>query len=110
MGHVQQFSLTPLAPVGACRTGVRTETCIFGTNGITARLSHGRLFVAQPAGGRILNFCATTGGRELAPLPVPTSDAVLAVGPKLLFLFVPSARYHTSVKELAIPQECDAAR
>jgi hypothetical protein len=107
MGHVQQFSLTPLAPVGTCRTGVRTETCIFGTNGITARVSNGRLFVTQQAGGRTLNFCATTGGRELASLAVPTSDGVLAAGEKALFLFVPS-RHHTAVKELAIPEACGA--
>lgn len=108
MGHVQQFSLTPLAPVGTCRTGVRTETCIFGTNGITARVRSGRLFVTQAAGGRMQNFCATTGGRVLAPLPFPTPDTVLAVGKRMLFLLVPSARSHTSVKELAMPEPCNA--
>jgi hypothetical protein len=108
MGHVQQFSLTPLAPVGTCRTGIRTQTCIFGTNGITARLSSGRLFVNQPAGGRTLNFCATPNGHVLSPLPVPTSDGVLTVGRGVLFLFVPSAKYDTSVKELRIPQACEA--
>lgn len=110
MGHVQQFSVTPLVPVGTCRTGIRTQTCVFGTNGITARMSNGRLFVTQPAGGRVLNFCATTGGKVLAPLPIPLSDDVRAVGKSVLFVLVPSARYRTALKEMTIPQACVTTR
>lgn len=109
MGHVEEFVLTSLTPTGTCRTGIYTEHCIFGTNGLTARISAGTLFVTQEAGGPALNFCADRDGRVLAQLRIPASDSVLAVGRTVLFLLEsPSPRSRTLVKELAIPRPCRA--
>lgn len=109
MGYVRLYHLTDLSPIGsACETGARTETCVVGTNGIAARVRDGVLFVTQVDGGPAHNFCAEPDGHFLGTLPIPTTDSLLAIGQKVLFLLGPLAgrTQVETVTEVVIPSAC----
>lgn len=75
MGSVERLALTTLAPSsfpGAVpQPGVTGAPSIFGTNGITAQLIDGVLWVSQFAGGPTRNYCGSPiTGRAHARLPL----------------------------------------
>lgn len=112
MGYVQRLDTTTLAPGGStCTPGGTSSTCVLGTNGITARMADGLLWVTQPGGGNSRNYCARpVSGRELAPigLPQPSADAVLAVTPHRVFYAAPGPRGSQYLRHEAVPRACRA--
>lgn len=113
MGYVQLYHLTPLGPVGStCGPATHTQTtatCILGTNGTRARMADGDVFITKsPGTNHYRAYCATPGGQVLAALPVPSADAILAIGPKVLFVRALSPG-NTAVKEVPIPPACHAS-
>jgi hypothetical protein len=92
MGYVERLDATTLEPSpadrSACREGNSTPTCIEGTNGITATLADGLVWVTQTAGGSARNYCANpSSGEVLASLalPQPAQDYVLAIDPHQIY-------------------------
>jgi hypothetical protein len=89
MGYVQRLDAATLAPAdSACTFRAGGGPCVEGTNGITAWLADGLLWVAQPGGGIARNYCAEpSGGRVLAPirLPRPAQDAIVAATSRWIF-------------------------
>ena len=112
MGYVRRLSAATLAAHGGtCAEGRSTNTCIEGTNDITARLANGLLWVIQVAGGSGRNYCANpSDGRALAPirLPQPADDEVLAVAPRRIFYAAPGPKAGQYLRQEAIPAACRA--
>ena len=96
MGYVQRLDAATLAAAGnSCAGGRSTNTCMEGTNDITARLANGLLWVTQVAGGNGRNYCADpSDGRPLTPirLPQPAQDEVLAIAARRIFYAAPGPR------------------
>jgi hypothetical protein len=93
MGYVEQTHLSPVSSIGqpgpALGTGRATATLIPGTNGISAHLSDGILWVTQIAGGPERNYCADPAtGRPLAPIGYSESAAFLTADNSFVY-FVP---------------------
>ena len=114
MGGVQLYDLTTLTPVGAtCSEGRTDTTCLLGSNGITARVVNGILWITQLAGGPQSNFCADpSDGQVLATIPLPNEDedVVESFGSRYLYVESPSVPggIFTSVFEEPIPTACNA--
>jgi hypothetical protein len=111
MGYVQRLAAATLAPVaGSCAAGRSTDTCLLGTNAITARLAGGLLWVTQPAGGNARNYCAEPSGRVLAPvrLPQPAQDEVLAIAPRWIFYAGPGPKARQYLYREPSPAACQA--
>jgi len=79
MGHVELLSLPALqperlqAPAGDFISGDRTS--IGGTNGISAFLADGLVWLTQPDGGAQRNYCGDPAtGRMLAAIPLPRTQ------------------------------------
>jgi hypothetical protein len=94
MGHVELLSLPGLkperlqAPAGDFISAGRTT--IGGTNGISAFLADGHVWLTQPEGGPRLNYCGDPAtGRMLAAIPLPRTKPgpaeVLAVGSRYIY-------------------------
>ena len=110
MGHVQRLDAAMLTPAGgACADGGNADTCLVGTNGIRAQLANGLLWITQPAGGDIRNYCGqASDGRAIAPvrLPRPVADDVLAIGLHWIFYAAPGPRASEYVRRAAMPAPC----
>ena len=111
-GYVQRLDAATLAAAGSsCAEGRSTNTCVEGTNDITARLANGLLWVTQVAGGRVRNYCADpSDGRPLTPirLPQPAQDEVLAIAPRQIFYAAPGPQASQYLRQEAIPAACRA--
>jgi hypothetical protein len=112
LGYVQRLDATTLAAATTvnCELARSTNTCMTGTNAITARIAGGLLWVTQPTGGIIRNYCADpSDGRPLAPvrLPQPEQDEILAIAPHQIFYAAPG-RSGSYLRETAIPAACQA--
>ena len=92
-GYVERLDAATLTAAGSsCAEGRSTNTCLEGTNDITARLANGLLWVTQVAGGNGRNYCADpSNGRPLTPIRLPSQpeDEVLAIAPRRIFYAVP---------------------
>jgi hypothetical protein len=112
MGYVQRLDTTSLAPDGSsCQEGRSTSTCIEGTNGISAILANGLLWVTQTAGGNARNYCADpSDGRRLASieLPQPNEDQVLAIGPRQIFYSTLGPKASQYLRQEPLPAACEA--
>jgi hypothetical protein len=112
MGHVQRLDAVTLSAAGtSCAEGRSTNTCVEGTNDITARLADGLLWVTQVAGGSGRNYCADpSDGRPLTPirLPQPAQDEVLAIATRRIFYAAPGPKASQYLREEAIPATCRA--
>jgi hypothetical protein len=112
MGYVQRLDATSLtADRSTCWEGQSTSTCVTGTNGITARVADGLLWVTQVAGGSARNYCADPlDGRKLAPieLPEPTQEIVLAIAPRQVFYAAPGPKGGQYLRQESIPGACRA--
>jgi hypothetical protein len=112
MGYVQRLDAVTLAAAGSsCAEGRSTNTCVEGTNDITARLADGLLWVTQVAGGNGRNYCADPAdGRPLAPirLPQPAQDEVLAIAPLRIYYAAPGPKASQYLRQEAIPAICRA--
>ncbi len=112
LGYVQRLGSTTLAPDGGrCREGRSTNTCVEGTNGISASLANGLLWVTQIAGGKARNYCADPrDGRRLASieLPQPNEDEVLAIGPRQIFYSTLGPKASQYLRQEPIPAACRA--
>jgi hypothetical protein len=110
MGYVQRLDAATMTDAGsACREGGTPSTCVEGTNGVTARLAGGRLWITQIAGGPARNYCADPGtGREIAPIELPQAaqDDVLAITPDRIFYATPGRGAGQYVHQEAIPSAC----
>jgi hypothetical protein len=111
-GYVQRLDAATLAAAASsCAEGTSTNTCVQGTNDITARLANGLLWVTQVAGGNGRNYCADpSGGRPLTPirLPQPAQDEVLAIAPRQIFYAAPGPNARQYLRQQAIPAACRA--
>jgi hypothetical protein len=112
MGYVQRLDAASMtADRSTCWEGRSTSTCVSGTNGITARVADGLLWVTQVAGGRARNYCAdAVDGRKLAPieLPQPTLDIVLAIALHQIFYAAPGPKGGQYLRREPIPSACRA--
>ncbi len=114
MGYVQRLDAATLAAhKGTCAEGRNTNTCMEGSNDITARLANGLLWVTQVevAGGKIRNYCAEpSDGHALAPirLPQPALDEILAIAPHRIFYAAPGPTASQYLRQEAIPAACRA--
>jgi hypothetical protein len=110
MGYVQQLDVTTMtADASDCEDGRTTATCVEGTNGITARLASGLLWISQPVGGNARNYCADpASGREVAPfrLPQPNQDEVLAISAHRIIYAAPGPKAGQYVRDEAVPAAC----
>jgi hypothetical protein len=73
MGYIERLAVGTLKPTSFAgaqpHPGITAPPSIFGTNGISARMLDGILWVTQLAGGRQLNYCGDPlTGRSRAPL------------------------------------------
>jgi hypothetical protein len=109
MGYIEAFSSYDLAVFGGgCHEGEITSTCIPGDNSVMARIFDGLLWVTDPAGGSMRNYCADPGsGNVLAPirLPRPAQDAVLAIGGGDVFYAAPAGN-GAYVRHEPVPAAC----
>lgn len=112
MGYVQRLDAATLAAAGnSCTEGRSTNTCVEGTNDITARLANGLLWVTQMAGGNGRNYCAgPSDGRPLTPirLPQPAQNEVLAIAARRIFYAAPGPKASQYLRQEAIPATCRA--
>ncbi|MHB1534149.1 MAG: NHL repeat-containing protein [Acidimicrobiales bacterium] len=110
MGYVQRYTVTPLASAGpACSEGRSTSSCMEGTNGISARVADGLVWMAQPAGGTTRQACIDPiSGRVLSTLPLSNNDQLLTIGIRHLYVLEPTAPTVTgqSVTQVPIPHAC----
>jgi hypothetical protein len=113
MGYVERVDLAQLASASfpSCSFDLRTasDICVLGSNDLRARVVDGLLWVSQEAGGPTRNYCANAlTGQPLAPIPLPsTLDALLAVGPRVIYVATPPGRgLFQSVAEIPIPTAC----
>ncbi len=112
LGYVQRLDATTLAAATTrnCELERSTNTCLTGTNAITARIAGGLLWITQPVGGAARNYCADpSDGLPLAPigLPQPDQDDLLAIGPHQIFYAVPG-RTGSYLRQTPIPAGCRA--
>jgi hypothetical protein len=114
MGYVQRLDATSMRPEGStCDEGRVTATCVFGTNGITARLADGLLWITQVAGGSQRNYCARpVSGRAIAPvvLPRPSQDIVLGIASDRIFYAAPGANAGEYLRQVPVPAACTVGR
>jgi hypothetical protein len=112
MGYVQRLGSASMRPDGSiCAEGRITATCVPGTNGITARVADGLLWITQVAGGSQRNYCARpVSGRAIAPvvLPRPSQDIVLGIASDRIFYAAPGPRAGQYLRQLPIPAGCRA--
>jgi DNA-binding beta-propeller fold protein YncE len=110
MGYVQRLDAATMTAAGsACREGGTPNTCVEGTNDVTARLAGGRLWVTQIAGGPARNYCADpVTGQAIAALELPqaTEDAVLGITPDRIFYAAPGPGAEQYLRQEAIPSAC----
>jgi hypothetical protein len=118
MGHVELLSLPALkperlqAPAGDFISADRTT--IGGTNGISATLADGLVWLTQPAGGPKLNYCGDpANGRMLAAIPLPRTQpdpaVVLAVGSRYVYFgdwTLQGSHVVEELKRAPIPAAC----
>jgi len=112
MGYVQRLDAATLAPAdSACSFRAGGGPCVEGSNGITARLADGLLWVTQPGGGIARNYCAEpSDGRVLAPirLPRPALDAILATTSRWIFYAAHGPGGSEYLRVRASPPACRA--
>jgi hypothetical protein len=104
MGYVQRLAVGTVRPTSFAgaqpHPGITAPPSIFGTNGISARVLDGILWVTQVAGGPQRNYCGDPlTGRSRAPLALGPQALVLTVGAGSVY-YVPDASRLTA-EELA---------
>lgn len=102
LGYVERFQTAALTPDPA--------TQVMGSDGISADIWNGVLWVTSPVGGSSTNFCADPGsGRRLAPLPFLNSAAhrLLAVtGKHLYYASAASGGAASRIAAMPVPAAC----
>jgi len=113
MGYVQRLDAASLRAEGStCEEGRLTATCVPGTNGISAHIASGLLWITQANGGRQRNYCADpVSGLVLASirLPRPTQDIVLGIAADRIFYAAPGVRAGEFLRQEPAPSACRAA-
>jgi hypothetical protein len=116
MGAVERLSLVTLRPTrfaGARpHPGESGPPRIDGTNGISARLIAGVLWVTQPAGGAQRNYCGDPStARARAPLPLGQEGQLLAADDSSIY-YIPDASNPTraELRRAPIDPRCRAQR
>jgi hypothetical protein len=106
MGYVQRLYAATLSPdAHGCDEGASTDTCVVGTNAISARIADGLLWVSQPGGGDVRNYCARpSDGRPIAPTGI--EEQVLAIAPDGIFCAVQGPRAEEYLRRARIPANC----
>jgi hypothetical protein len=112
MGYVQRLdAVTMSAGRGACAEGRVTRTCVAGSNGITARVADGLLWITQEAGGQARNYCAdAVSGSRRAPIQLPweAQDTILAIALHQIFYAAPGPKASQYVRHEPVPSACRA--
>ncbi len=104
MGYVERFDAATLTP--------DPSTMIEGSNGISASVANGLLWVSQIEGGPTRNFCGNPlDGAVLAPLNLPSNSPPLAIGRHDLYYLTTAnpagaQQTHMDVNEEPIPAAC----
>jgi len=104
MGYVERFDAASLTPEPGTGTG--------GSNGISAAVADGLLWVSQIEGGSTTNFCGNpSDGVALAPLNLPPSALLQAIGPHDIYYVTATTTagaqpMHSDVLEETIPAAC----
>ena len=86
LGYVERFRTATMAPDPATDVG--------GTNGISAAVADGVVWVTDHVGGARRNYCANpVTGRRLATIPLPDldQDSLLAVSGRYLYYDAPAS-------------------
>jgi len=116
MGYVQRLAVSTLDPTsfpGAQpHPGITAPPSIFGTNGISARVLDGILWVTQLAGGPQRDYCGDPlTGRSRAPLTLSSQALVLTVDAGSVY-YVPDASRPTAeeLARAAIDPRCYTVR
>jgi hypothetical protein len=103
-GYVERFDAATLTP----EPGTGTE----GSNAISASVADGILWVSQMDGGSTTNFCGNpSDGAARAPLNLPPSALLQAIGPHDIYYVTPTTSagaelLHSDVHEETIPAAC----
>lgn len=116
MGYVQRLALDTLKPTSFAgaqpHPGITAPPSIFGTNGISARVLDGILWVTQLAGGPHHNYCGDPlTGRSQAPLAIGQQALLLAVDAgSVYYVPDPSRPRAQELARAAIDSRCYTAR
>jgi hypothetical protein len=100
LGYVERFATHSMSP--------QAETRVEGSNGISADVWDGALWVRNQAGGPAQNYCADPAtGRRLATLPLPdlAQDYVLTVHARTLYYSAPDGD-GVVIRKVPVPAAC----
>jgi len=101
LGYVERFAARSMTP--------QKETRVEGSNGISADVWDGALWVRNQAAGPAQNYCADPAtGRRLATLPLPdlARDYVLTVHARTLFYSAPDGDGF-AIRKVPVPAPCE---
>lgn len=109
MGIVERIDLRRLAATGDPKgLGIWRPTLLWGTNRISARLIDGMLWVSQPAGGTLRNYCADPlTGRPRAPVRFGANAVLLAADARFIY-YEPNGQtpYSAQIERAPIDPRC----
>jgi hypothetical protein len=100
LGYIERFQAATMTPQPA--------TQVEGTNGISAAVWEGALWVSDEAAGAARNYCADPAtGRRLATLPLPdlARDYLMTVAGGLIYYSVPAADGF-AIRTVPVPAAC----
>jgi hypothetical protein len=101
LGYVERFATRSMTP--------QNQTRVEGSNGISADVWDGVLWVRNQAAGPAKNYCADPAtGRRLATLPVPdlAQDYVLTVHARTLYYSAPGGDGFV-IRKVPVPAACE---
>ena len=101
LGYVERFATRSMTP--------QNQTRVEGSNGISADVWDGVLWVRNQAAGPALNYCADQAtGRRLATLPLPdlAQDYVLTVHARTLYYSAPAGDGFV-IRKIPVPAACE---
>jgi len=101
MGYIERFQTATVTPQAATR--------VEGSNGISANVWDGALWVSNEAAGPAQNYCADPAtGRRLATLPLPdlAQDYLMTVHAGTIYYSVPASSGF-AIRTVPVPAACE---
>jgi hypothetical protein len=110
MGYTEELVASTLKPAGPpCTEVPNTALCVTGSNGIDASVSGSLLWVTQPGGGPLRNYCGDPRtGRVFATIPLKANEKILTTGSTEMYLFdqVSTGQDGEILTEMRVPSKC----